>query len=108
MEHRWSEEKNERLKAERGIGFERILAHLERGDAVDDVAHPNREKFAHQRVLVVNVDGYIHLVPYVQDERGRVLKTIIPSRKATRDYLGGKHEQAHKTRPGGAGDTREF
>jgi uncharacterized DUF497 family protein len=98
--YRWNEEKNEQLKAERGIGFEQIVMHVERGDALGDVVHPNREKFPHQRMLVVNVDGYVHLVPYVEDEEGAFLKTIIPSRKATRDYLGGKHEDDQKTQAG--------
>lgn len=32
-------------------------------------------------------DNYVFLVPFVEDEGYFFLKTIIPSRKATRDYL---------------------
>ena len=49
-----------------------------------------RGKFSHQRIFVVSIDEYIHLVPYVEDEKEIFLKTIIPSRKATKQYLGGK------------------
>jgi len=72
----------------RGISFEDILFHLERGDLLDDLVHPNRERYPTQRMLVVNVDDYAYLVPYVEDDTEIFLKTIIPSRKATRHYLG--------------------
>lgn len=85
--YKWDKEKNERLKAERGISFEQITMHIERGDVLDILAHPN------QQLLVVEINNYVFLVPFVENEDGRFLKTIIPSRKATRDYLGGKNEQ---------------
>jgi hypothetical protein len=34
----------------------------------------------------------VYLVPFVEDEKLIFLKTIIPSRKATRDYLGEEPE----------------
>ena len=43
-------------------------------------------------MLVVNVDGYAYLVPFVEDVQGVFLKTIIPSRKATKRYLNGEVE----------------
>lgn len=85
---RWSSEKNELLATERGITFERIVVAIQRGGLMDVYAHPNRERYAHQRVLVVACDNYVYLVPYVEDSDHLFLKTVIPSRKATRDYLG--------------------
>ena len=86
----WGDEKNERLKAERGIGFEDIVFHIERGDLLDVLDHPNKPRYAGQRVFVVRRDDYVYLVPFVEDERLVFLKTIIPSRKATKQYLGRK------------------
>jgi uncharacterized DUF497 family protein len=85
----WSHEKNEDLIKERGISFEEIVFHIENGDVLDLLEHPNRDRYPNQRVFIVNVEGYAYLVPFVEDEREVFLKTIIPSRKATRDYLGG-------------------
>ena len=89
--YKWNTEKNEILKTERAISFEQITMHIERGDLLDIVAHPNQSKYPNQQVLVVEINDYAYLVPFVENENGRFLKTIIPSRKATRDYLGGKN-----------------
>lgn len=86
-EIRWSEEKNLQLQAERGVAFEEILFHMERGDLLDVIEHPQAERFGHQKIFVVRVDDYVYLVPFVESDREIFLKTIIPSRKATRDYL---------------------
>ncbi len=88
--YRWNYEKNLKLKAERGISFEQVVMHIERGDILDVVQHPNQEKYPNQQIIVVDIDNYAYLIPFVEDENGKYLKTIIPSRKATRDYLGGK------------------
>ena len=85
----WNPEKNSSLIQELGISFEEIVFHIENGDVLDLLEHPNRERYPNQRVFIVNVEGYAYLVPFVEDEREVFLKTIIPSRKATRDYLGG-------------------
>ena len=87
--YKWDHEKNEKLKLERGVGFEQIILHIERGDLIDVIEHPNQYKYPNQQMLVVKIKGYAYLVPFVEDERGRFLKTIIPSRKAIRKYLGG-------------------
>ena len=84
---RWSPEKNETVKAERGILFENIVVAIESGGLLDILAHPNQAKYPRQRVLVVACDNYVYLVPFVEEEDYFFLKTIIPSRKATRDYL---------------------
>jgi uncharacterized DUF497 family protein len=84
---RWSAEKSESLKAERGVSFESIVVAVEAGGLLDILAHPNQAKYPRQRVLVVACDNYAHLVPFVEEDDYFFLKTVIPSRKATRDYL---------------------
>lgn len=84
---RWSPEKNGIVKAERGISFESIVVAIEAGGLLDILAHPNQAKYPRQRVLVVACDNYAYLVPFVEEEDYFFLKTVIPSRKATRDYL---------------------
>jgi uncharacterized DUF497 family protein len=83
----WSAEKNERLKADRGISFEEIVFHIERGDVLDVLEHPNRDRYGGQRIFVVGVEDYAYLIPFVETEYEMILKTIIPSRRATRKYL---------------------
>lgn len=87
--YRWNYEKNLKLKAERGISFEQAVMHIERGDVLDVVQHPNRQKYPNQQILVVEIGNYAYLIPFVEADKGKFLKTIIPSRKATRDYVGG-------------------
>lgn len=86
----WSEEKNEELVRERGISFEEIVFHIERGDVLDLLEHPNKSRYPGQRIFVVAVEKYAYLVPFVESEDVVFLKTIIPSRKATKRYLGGE------------------
>ena len=86
----WDVEKNGRLKAGRGISFEEIVFHIERGDVLDILEHPNQDRYRGQRIFVVNVGGYAYLAPFVETENEVVLKTIIPSRKATKRYLQGE------------------
>jgi hypothetical protein len=84
----WDGAKNAKLRAECGIGFEDIVFHIERGDLLDLLEHPNPERYAGQRIFVVQRDDYVYLVPFVEDEHTVFLKTIIPSRKATKQYIG--------------------
>jgi len=83
----WNREKNEWLRENRDICFEDILFYIDNDFLIDDIKHPNQEKYSGQRMMVLNIDDYIYLVPYVEDEDEIFLKTIIPSRKATKDYL---------------------
>ena len=87
--YKWNHEKNKKLKAERGLSFEQVILHIERGDLIDVIVHPNQSKYPNQQMLIVKIKNYVYLVPFVEDEEGEFLKTIIPSRKATREYLGG-------------------
>ena len=83
----WSTSKNQQLIDDRGISFERVVSAIEQGGLLDVLEHPNRRRYPRQRVYVVELEGYVHLVPFVAEVDGtRFLKTIIPSRKATRDY----------------------
>ena len=84
---RWSSDKNRLLVAERGVSFEQVVVAIEGGGLLDILSHPNARKYPNQRVLVVRWDGYAYLVPYVEEAEPFFLKTVIPSRKATRDYL---------------------
>jgi len=84
----WNEEKNQRLKAERGVSFEEIIVHIATGDLLDIVEHPHREKYEGQRICIVKMRDDAWLVPFVESEDEIFLKTIIPNRKATKKYLG--------------------
>jgi hypothetical protein len=84
---RWSAEKNELLKLSRGVSFESIVVAIEADGLLDIVEHPNVTRYPNQRVLVVSFDGYVYLAPFVEEVDYFFLKTVIPSRKATRDYL---------------------
>ena len=87
MRYEWDPQKNEWLKAERNISFEKILFHLARGDVWKIADHPDQENYPGQRIYFVIVEEYIHLVPHVVEEDYIFLKTIIPSRKATKAYM---------------------
>lgn len=93
---RWNHEKNETLKIERSISFEEIALAIEADGLLDELRHPNPEKYPNQSVFVVALDEYVYLVPYVEEPDYYFLKTVIPSRKATRDYLL-RSEQNEKT-----------
>ena len=83
----WNLDKNRQLAEQRGASFERIISAIERGGLVDVVEHPNQGRYPGQKVYVVDIERYLHLVPFVTGTDGtRFLKTTIPSRKATRDY----------------------
>ena len=83
----WNEKKNQRLAEQRGISFERVVSSIEQGGLVDVLEHPNQERYPGQLIYAVDIEEYIYLVPFVTETDGtRFLKTIIPSRKATRDY----------------------
>ena len=84
---RWSAEKNELLKLSRGVSFESIVVAIDSDGLLDIVEHPNVTKYPNQRVLVVSFDGYVYLAPFVEEPDYFFLKTVIPSRKVTRDYL---------------------
>ena len=84
----WNDEKNEFLKSARGVSFEEVVFHIQNGDVLDVLKHTKADRYPKQNVVVLNIEGYVYLVPYVKERGVRFLKTIIPSRKATKEYLG--------------------
>jgi uncharacterized DUF497 family protein len=84
--YNWNSEKNQFLMRERGISFERIVFEISAGNELDVLQHPNQEKYPGQRISKVQVDEYVYVVPFIETETEIFLKTIIPSRKAIRQY----------------------
>ncbi|MBW2196069.1 MAG: DUF4258 domain-containing protein [Deltaproteobacteria bacterium] len=87
---KWNSEKNEVLALNRGITFEEIVQRIQSGAKVIEADHPNKKKYPNQKIMIVDVEGYAYLVPFVIEKNEYFLKTIIPSRKATKKYMGGK------------------
>jgi len=85
----WDVKKNEKLKRERGILFEEVVFHIERGDVLDILEHSNQEKYKGQKIFIVDVGNYAYLVLFLETENEVFLMTIIPRRKATRRYIQG-------------------
>jgi uncharacterized DUF497 family protein len=83
----WNTEKNIRLKTERGVSFEEVISAMSNGGLLVVLDHPNAAQYPNQRLFVVRIRGYAYLVPFVETPHEVFLKTIIPSRKATRIYL---------------------
>ncbi len=84
---RWDNEKNARLKNERGVCFEQVVILIEREALLDTIEHPNQDKYPGQKIAVIQIDDYAYLVPYMEQNDEIFLKTIIPSRKATNTYM---------------------
>lgn len=83
----WNREKNKLLKIERDVSFEEVYIAIESGGLLEILKHPNQKKYPSQKMFVVSINNYVYLVPFVEDEEKVFLKTIIPSRKATKKYL---------------------
>lgn len=88
----WDSEKNSQLKRERGVSFEEVLIAIEEGEILDIIGHPSKGKYSHQKILIIRLYDYVHLVPFVEDEEKIFLKTIIPSRRATKKYIKKSYE----------------
>lgn len=83
----WNNEKNQLLKLERNIGFEDVMVCLKEDGLLDILEHYNKKKYGRQKIFVIAINHYVYLVPFVENEQTIFLKTIIPSRKATKKYL---------------------
>jgi uncharacterized DUF497 family protein len=79
--------KNTLLIENRGISFEEVISALEEFGPIDVIKHPNIKKYPKQEIYVIEIDSYIYLVPFVKEKNYIFLKTIFPSRKATKKYL---------------------
>jgi len=88
----WNSDKNQQLTSERNIGFEDFVLNIHLGNELTVYDHPNKERYPNQQISVVQVEDYVYLVPFVESEEEILLKTIIPSRKATKQYIGGSNE----------------
>jgi uncharacterized DUF497 family protein len=84
---RWDNDKNEKIKNDRGVCFEQVVILMERGEILDTIEHPNQNKYPGQKIAMVAIEGYVYLVPYIENNDEILLKTIIPSRKATNKYV---------------------
>ena len=90
--YNWNKEKNLLLKETREISFEQIVMHIEMGNLIDIIKHPNQNRYSNQKMLIININNYIYIVPFVENKKERFLKTIIKSRQFTIKYLGPKDE----------------
>ena len=75
------------LRQCRSVSFERVVVAIEDGSLLDILEHSNADRYPHQRILVVSRDRYVYWVPFVEAGDHCFLKTVVPNRKATRDYL---------------------
>ncbi len=88
MNFKWDVEKNKLLKSERNVCFEDVIALIYEDKVLDIIVHPNREKYPHQQIYIVRIQGYVDMVPYVKNDDEIWLKTIVPSRKMNKLYKG--------------------
>jgi uncharacterized DUF497 family protein len=88
--YNWNPDKNRELIVNRSVSFEEAIFYIEHGGLLDDIAHPNASNYPNQRIFVICIREYAYLVPYVESVDEIILKTIIPSRKFTKLYLGGR------------------
>lgn len=96
-EFAWNEDKDEWLRAHRGLGFKQVVAAIEAGGLLDFIRHERPGKHAHQKVFIVQIAGYVYRVPCVETAGGFFLKTLYPSRKDARYHLrkGPSRDEAH-------------
>lgn len=84
---KWSREKNQKLLRSRGVCFEDVIVAIKEGRLLDTVKHPNGENYPNQHLYVIKIQGYVYMVPFVEETEYIFLKTVIPSRKYTKRYL---------------------
>ncbi len=87
-EYRWNDDKNQLLQQERGISFEDVVQAISDRNLIDDIKNPNSEQYPNQLTFIVEIRGYIYCVPYIESDSIIFLKTIFPSRKMKKRYLG--------------------
>ncbi len=90
--HYWNTDKNSILKKERGISFEDVLYYIKNGKLIAIIKHPLQDKYPGQQMYIIEINNYAYLVPFIETENEIFLKTIIPSRKATKKYLENSNE----------------
>jgi acyl-CoA thioesterase len=85
---RWNVDKNNQLQRERQINFQTAILAIISDKLLDVIDHPNQEKYPNQRIFIIEINHYVYLVPFVENDQEFFLKTVIPSRKMTKQYLG--------------------
>ena len=88
----WSHKKNKLLRAQRCVSFEDVVFHIMSGDILETIDHPNQQRYPGQQIHVIAIEDYVYLVPFIESEEEVFLKTIIPSRKATKKYRGARND----------------
>lgn len=91
MNFRFNDEKNTLLKQQRGVCFEDVITQLYEGRVLDIIKHPNTQKYPEQKLYIVELFGYVYMVPFVKNNNEIFLKTIVPSRKLHKLYKGENH-----------------
>ncbi|MGI0481348.1 toxin [Geminocystis sp. CENA526] len=84
----WNEEKNEKLKQERGVSFENVIEAIKNNQVLAITETLNKEKYPNQFVIIVLIRDYVYCVPYIKEDNRIFLKTIFPSRKMKKQFLG--------------------
>ncbi len=84
--YKWNVYKNKLQKETRNISFEEIVLAISQNKIIDIYDHPNQEKYPGQKIFEIEFNDYIYLIPYIETENEYYLKTIIPSRKATKKH----------------------
>ncbi len=82
---KWDEDKNKQLQKERNLSFEAVVVAIEQGNLVDIVPNPSSHHL-HQNIFIVEIDNYLVLVPFVEDEEKVFLKTAFRSRKVMKHH----------------------
>lgn len=84
----WDPARGRQLFEQRGVSFEDVVFYIRQGGLLDILCRPRQDQASQQCVLVVEIDAYVYLVPYVETNETFFLQAITPSRQATRQYLG--------------------
>ena len=96
MVFNWDNEKNEKLKRDRGVSFEQIVMLIQNGYVLDILEHTKKEKYQNQKLYIINIENYAYIVPFIDKKDERFLITIFPSRKYTNRYLRKKEKNDEK------------
>lgn len=92
MNFKWNLEKNTLLKKERGVCFEDVIAQIYEDNILDIIKHPNEQKYPKQKIYIILLQNYVHMIPFVKDGNEIFLKSIVPSRKMHKLYKGEHNE----------------
>ena len=92
MNYKWNLEKNALLKEGRGVCFEDVVAQIYEDNILDIIKHPNEKKYPEQKIYIILLQNYVHMITFVKDKDEIFLKTIVPSRKMHKLYKG-EHDE---------------